>query len=82
MMATIEINETLMVTAQQLANRRSLTLQQVVESALKSFLEREEETATDVSWRQGTFRGRGVQPGIQEEDWAAIRRLLYEDQGA
>lgn len=82
MMTTIEINDTLMLTSQQLAQQRNLTLQQVVESALRSFVEQEQKREAGFRLRKCTFQGNGLQPDIQEGDWVAIRKQIYEGQGA
>lgn len=82
MMTTIEINDTLMLTAQQLAHQRNQTLRQVVESALQSFVEQEQERKAGFRLRKCTFRGNGLQADIQEGDWAAIRQHIYEGRGA
>lgn len=80
MTTMIEINDTLVLTAQQLAHQRNLTLQQVVESALQSFVEQEQKKKAGFLLRKCTFRGNGLQPEIQEGDWAAIRNHIYESQ--
>lgn len=81
MMTTLEINDTLMLTAQQLAHQRNLTLPQVVEFALQSFVEQEQKREKGFRLRKCTFRGNGLQPEIQEGDWATIRKHIYEGQG-
>ncbi|MBF0625070.1 MAG: hypothetical protein HQL82_09720 [Magnetococcales bacterium] len=84
-MTTIDIDETLVHGVQQLARQRNLTLQQVVESALQSFLEheRQQEGCKAFHLRKRSFRGHGLHPDIQEEgNWETLRRRIYEDQGA
>ncbi|MBF0177684.1 MAG: type II toxin-antitoxin system VapB family antitoxin [Magnetococcales bacterium] len=79
MMTTIEINDALMLTAQKLAHQRNLTLRQVVESALQSFVEQEQEREKGFRLRKCSFRGNGLQTDIQEGDWAAIRERIDGD---
>ncbi|MEO5331681.1 MAG: hypothetical protein H7839_06625 [Magnetococcus sp. YQC-5] len=81
MMTRIEINDTLMLTALHLAHQHNLTLSQVMESALQSFVEQEQKRETGFCLCKATFRGNGLQPDIREEDWAAIREQIYEGQG-
>lgn len=81
MMTTMEIDPRLMADAQELARQRNLTLQQVLEMALSSFLEQGEETAKGFRLRKSSFRGHGLQEDIQEGDWAAMRERIYEGQG-
>ena len=77
MTATIEIDETLLFATQQWADQRNQTLRQVVESALHTFVEQGHPKASPFRLRQCTFRGHGLQPGIREGDWAAIRELIH-----
>ncbi len=81
MSATIEIGDNLLHAAKQLAHRQNLTLQQVVASALQSFLDKEHNAGKAFRLRKHSFRGNGVQPGIREGDWATVREQIYERQG-
>ncbi len=78
---TIEINDSLMRNAQQLAHQKNLTLQQIVESALQSFLKKEQDVEKVFQLQKHSFRGNGVQPDIREGDWSKIRERIYERQG-
>ncbi len=81
MTTTIEINEALLFSAQHVAHQRNQSLRQVVESALRSFVEQEQkEGERGFRLRKGTFRGNGLQLGIREGDWAAVRERIYDDQ--
>ena len=81
MSTTIEISDNLMRNAQKIAHKRNLTLQQVVESALQSFLKKEQDAVPEFRLRKLSFRGNGVQPDIREGDWAKILARIYEGQG-
>ena len=81
MSTTIEINDKLLRDVQQLAQRRNLTLQQVVESALQSFLKKEQDAGKAFHLRKHSFRGNGVQLDVREGDWAKVRERIYEGQG-
>ncbi len=77
MTATIELNETLVQNVQRLAHKRNLTFQQVIESALQSFLTADQETGKEFHLRKNSFRGHGLQPDIKEGDWDTIREHIY-----
>jgi hypothetical protein len=82
MKTTIEINDTLFHEAKQLAARRGMTLRAVFESALRHFLDpRGSGNQRAFRLRRHSFRGRGLQAGLAEEDWAMIRERAYEGRG-
>lgn len=58
-----------------------MTLKAIVETALRRFFEREKTRARSFRLREASVGGNGVQPGVQEGDWAEIQRLLYEGRG-
>ena len=80
MKTTIEINDALIAQAKQLAKERQQTLKSILEAALRQFLEANE-AKEPFRLRKRTFRGQGLQPDIQEGDWAAIRERAYEGYG-
>jgi predicted transcriptional regulator len=82
MKTTIEINDALFHRAKQLATQRRTTLRSVIESALRQFLDpRESGSQASFRLRRHSFRGRGLQAGLTEQDWAAIRERAYEGRG-
>jgi predicted transcriptional regulator len=82
MKTTIEINDALFDRAKRLATRRRTTLRAVVESALRQFLELQGSAGQNpFRLRRHSFRGRGLQAGLTEQDWAAIRERAYEGRG-
>lgn len=81
MKTTIDINDTLMAEVKQLAKERQQTLKSVLEAALRRFLEANEAEKEPFRLRKRTFRGEGLQPDIQEGDWATIRERAYEGHG-
>jgi predicted transcriptional regulator len=82
MKTTIEINDTLFEQAKQLATERRTSFRAVVESALRQFLD-SRGAAGPPSFRllRHSFRGRGLQAGLTEQDWATIRERAYEGRG-
>ncbi len=82
MKTTIEINDVLLQRAKQLAVERKLTLKAVIDAALRRFVEEIEQPPQPAPEpRKGSFRGCGLQPGLDENDFATIRAMAYEGQG-
>lgn len=79
MKTTIEINDALLQQAKHVALERKLSLKAVVEAALRQFLDQSQaapRTAFDP--RSCSFKGEGLQPGLDENDFATIRAMAYE----
>jgi hypothetical protein len=81
MKTTIDINDSLLLEAKQLAARQNQTLKSVLELALWQFLEANAESRSSFRLRKHTVRGRGLQPGITEGDWNTLRTSIYEGRG-
>lgn len=82
MKTTVEIADALLNRAKRLAKQRGIPLRQVLESALRTYLEKSDEgKAQPFRLRKCTFAGRGVQAGIREGDWGQIRERIYEGRG-
>jgi hypothetical protein len=80
MKTTIEISDALLQAAKRMAAERNVTLRTIVEAALRRHLNAIEDEARP-RLRRHSFRGRGLQPGLSESDWAAIRERAYEGRG-
>jgi hypothetical protein len=81
MKTTIDIADSLLRRARQLAARRHTTLKAVVEEALRRALQEESLTSRPPRLRTHTFRGRGLQRGLSWDDWTALRAFAYEERG-
>jgi hypothetical protein len=82
MKTTIEINDALLHQAKQVALDRKLTLKAVIEAALRQFLEQSlVRQQPPFKLRKCTFKGEGLQPGLDWHDWEKIRSLTYEGRG-
>jgi hypothetical protein len=82
MKTTIEINDTLLRQAKRVALERNLSLKAVVEAALRQFLNAAQvPQQASFKLRKCTFKGEGLQPGLDWHDWAKMRALIYEDRG-
>ena len=54
----------------------------IIEAALRRHLEATaDEAHARPRLRRHSFRGRGLQPGLSESDWATIRERAYESRG-
>ena len=81
MKTTIEISDALLEEAKRLARERGTTLRAVLEAALRREVAAPAEPRKKFKLRDGSFRGEGVQPGIDLSDWSQIRRIIYEGRG-
>jgi predicted transcriptional regulator len=76
MKTTIEISDDLLVRAKQQARRERKTLRSLIEEALRQRLARTSNRGT-FHLRRHPFRGSGLQPGVAEGRWDALRDLIY-----
>ena len=75
MRTTIDINDELLRAAKTYAAEERKTLKVIFEQALREFLEGPGRDATD-SPPIPSFRGRGMQPGVDLTDNAALEALM------
>lgn len=80
MKTTIDIADALLLEAKRLAAERGTTLRAVVEEGLDRVVEAHRRQPR-FSLRDASFGGRGLQEGVREGDWQAIRTLVYEGRG-
>ena len=81
MKTTVEIAEDLLRQAKAVAGKEHTTLRALIEEGLR--------WALGVRRRRGRFklrkasvRGKGLQPGVAEGDWAALRDQIYSGRGS
>lgn len=72
MRTTIRLDERLLAEAKKLAAESGRTLTSILEDALRESLARREAPAGRRPIKLKTFRGGGVQPGIDLDDSAAL----------
>lgn len=76
MKTTIDIADDLIEKARRQAQRESRTLRDVIEEALrKQFSAKPATQGFRLTPR--AFKGKGLQSGVAEGDWAALRDLAY-----
>ena len=78
---TIDIADLLLERARKLPAERGTTLREVVESALRELLARQEPRRPRFHLRDASVGGEGLRPGIKEGDWETLRALIYEGRG-
>ena len=80
---TVDISDALFHRAKKLAAEQNQTLKAVIDSALRQYLDSASPVGKpQFKLRKHAFKGRGLQPGIDESDWTAIRDRAYEGRGA
>jgi hypothetical protein len=78
---TVEISDSLLTEAKEVAVRENTTLRALVETGLRRELERREKR-TGFVLRDASFGGRGLTPEFQGASWDKIRDAIYEGRGA
>ena len=82
MKTTAEIADPLLERAKLLARQRGLTFREILDVALRRYLESEQEgELMPFRLRDTSVGGEGLAPEIEEGDWVTIRRLAYEGRG-
>ena len=81
MKTTIEIAEPILEDAKELARREGVTLRLLVEEGLRSVLAARQ-SRKKFQLKDAAFQGRGLQDGVEEGRWAAVRDAIYEGRGA
>lgn len=80
MKTTIDIADALLEQARRLAARQGTTVKALVELGLRRVIaDRQRDGGFQV--RRVTFRGDGLQPGLDDSDWGRLRELAYEGRG-
>ncbi|OFW45521.1 MAG: hypothetical protein A3J29_04655 [Acidobacteria bacterium RIFCSPLOWO2_12_FULL_67_14b] len=81
MKTTIEIPTPVLEEAKRIAKREGVTLRVLVEEGLRAVVS-ERSRRKPFKLKDASVRGRGVEKGVTEGDWATIRDLIYEGRGA
>jgi hypothetical protein len=81
MKTTIEISDPLLRDAKKLASREGTTLRTLVESGLRSELQRRKSPADEFRLRRASFKGKGLKPEAAALTWDQLRALAYAGRG-
>lgn len=80
MKTTIEISDSLLTEAKKLAAKEGTTVRAYVEQGLRRIVA-ERKNRGQFRLRKATFKGKGLQPGIQDATWERIRETIYQGRG-
>lgn len=78
MRTTIRLDDQLLAAVKQAAARSGRTLTAVIEDALRQALADTKRSKKSTPARLPTFRGEGLQPGVDLDDSAALLGLMDE----
>jgi hypothetical protein len=78
MRTTIRLDKQLLADAKQFATRTGRTLTGVIEDALRQALAEAKRAKKSAPTRIPTFRGEGLQPGVDLDDTAALLNVMDE----
>ena len=80
MKTTIEISDPVLNDARRLAAREGVTLRALVELGLRRLIA-EKKRATGFRLRRASYKGNGLQAGVQSASWERLREMAYEGHG-
>ena len=81
MKTTVEIADDLLREAKAVATKERSTVRALLEEGLRLVLGRRRRRGK-FKLRDASVAGKGIQPGVDEGDWAAIRDLIYQGRGS
>jgi hypothetical protein len=81
MKTTIDIADALFSEAKALATREGVTVRSLVEEGLREVLTRRQARRTLFRLRDASFKGNGLQPGVDLSDWHAVSAAIYGGRG-
>ena len=81
MKTTIQLDDQLLLEAKKHAAQTGRTLNTVIEDALREALARTETTRSQTRVPLKTFKGRGVQSGVDLDDTSSLLDLMERDGG-
>ena len=81
MKTTVEIPDELLSQVKAQADRDGTTVRALIEEGLRSVLSSRKSTRP-FRLKKASFRGKGLQPGVEGGSWETIRELIYEGRGA
>jgi Arc/MetJ family transcription regulator len=80
MKTTIEIADSLLEEAKRLATKEGTTVRAYVEQGLRRIVA-ERKSRGRFRLRKATFKGKGLQAGVQDATWERIRETIYQGRG-
>jgi CRISPR/Cas system-associated protein Csm6 len=80
MKTTIEISDSLLEEVKRLAAKEGTTVRAYIEQGLRRIIA-ERKSRGLFRLRKATFKGKGLQPGVQDTTWERIRETIYQGKG-
>jgi Arc/MetJ family transcription regulator len=80
MKTTIEISDSLLDEAKKLAAKEGTTVRAFVEQGLRKVVA-ERKNRGVFRLRKAAFKGKGIQPGMEDATWERIRETIYQGRG-
>ena len=80
MKTTIDIADPILRDARKLAAREGVTVKALVELGLRRVIA-EKRRAGPFRLRRASFKGKGLQAGVESASWERLRELAYEGRG-
>ena len=81
MKTTIDIADSLLARATQVADAERTTIRALIEEGLRRVVD-ERDSRPAFRLRKASFGGRGLHPDVREGSWDRIRELTYDGRGA
>lgn len=81
MKTTIDIADALLDQARATAAREGVTVRSLVEEGLRVVLAERRARRARFQLRDASFKGKGLQPGVQLADWSTIVADVYSGRG-
>lgn len=81
MKTTVDIADPLFDEAKRVAARDHTTLRALIEEGLRQIVNERKEPHS-FRLEDASFRGDGLQPGVEEGSWKRLRDLIYEGRGS
>ncbi len=81
MKTTVEISDATFEELKNRAKEQNLSMREILEAALRSYLESTRSPKPRYSMPDRSIDGNGVCEGIEEGAWESIRAAIYEGRG-
>ncbi len=81
MKTTVDISDTLLHEAREVAARQGVTLRSLIERGLHRVID-EAASGAIFKLRRASFHGKGRKPEFADASWEQVRDAVYRDRGA
>lgn len=81
MKTTVELSDAILTELKQAALEKGATMRELIESALRIYLDHNKTASSQYRFKNHSFKGNGVCEGIEEGAWEKIRGQIYEGRG-